>query len=298
MPRTRAKPVHSRLLPAALTAGLAFTQGLAACGTPAPPPPPAPSPVAAPQDHRPGAAPLLGEVINRINELGSATSEVRGDLGLVGELAGTGAVRYADGHTDLTLGGHTQASRQQPRQRVEVTVVDDIGYLKSPLLRPEPAKPWLRIDPAGDDFAARLLGPALDQLRDSADPRTTFTGVEAATKVQAAAPDTVDGRPVTRYEIRLLTEHAARIAPDEQQRTRFQQAAKAGVEELSYQLWVDERRIPVRFSSTREVAQAGEVSLTSTYREWGEPVDIAPPPAEALGVYRDFPAPQAHQLPR
>lgn len=297
MSRARATMIQR---PAAfvLSAAIVVTTALASCGTPAPPPHPGAGAAIVPRDTRADAAPLLTTVISNIDQRGSASSDVRGDLGLVGELTGAGAVRYQGGHADIALGGHTQASRAQPRQRVEVTVVDDIGYLKSPLLLPEAGKPWLKIAPDGVDFAARLLSPALRQLRDSADPRTTFAGIEPATKIQSSAPDQVDGRPATRYELRALTAQAARIAPDERQRKRFQQAADAGVPELGYQLWVDEAGLPVRFAATQNVAQAGKVSLTSTYREWGRPVDIQPPPAELIGVFRDFPAPQAQQPPR
>ncbi|GAB3277723.1 hypothetical protein [Parasphingorhabdus pacifica] len=272
----------------------ALVPGLSACGIEEPPPRPAPGTAPAPVDDRPNAAPLLTEVINRIDQYGSAHSDVRGNLGLVGELAGRGAINYEPGSADLTLGGHTRPAREQPRQRVAVKVVDDTGYLSSPLLEPEPGKPWLAIAPGGHDFAAKLLGPALRQLRASADPRAAFAGVEPATRIESSSPDMVEGRATTRYDLRVITAQAARTAPDHEQRNRFRQAAEAGVGELEYRLWLDTNRLPVRFATTRKVDQAGKIALTSTYRDWGAPVGIQPPAPESIGVFRDLPVPQAH----
>lgn len=296
MPRAHVRqPAFRRRTTGLLFAALAVAMGTA-CGS-SPEPPPRPEADAAPIDERPSGESLLTGVIDRIEQHGSARSEMRGHLGLVGELTASGVVEYQPGHAEIDMNGHTRPSKSQPRQDVEFTVVDETGYLKSPLMKPEPDKPWLAIAPNKADFAAQLLSPALRQLRQSADPRTTFNGVEAATRIEGSAPDAVDGRPATRYELRLITEQGARTAPDEQQRTRFQQAADAGVAELSYQLWIDENGLPARFSTAQEVAQAGNVALSSTYHHWGVPVDIEPPPPELIGVFRDIPAPQA-QPPR
>ncbi|WP_243792223.1 hypothetical protein [Saccharopolyspora gloriosae] len=301
MPRVRARsrtaPTHSAMARSttALTAGLLFLFGSAGC---APPPAPQPSaPAAAHPDLRPSAAPLLGDVLQRINERGSVRSTVRGDLGFVGELAGEGLVRYAHDHADVTLQGTTKPNAGQPPQPVDLALIDGVGYLKSPLLQPEPGKPWLRLAADGTDFAAKLLAPALGHVQDSTDPRATFTGIESATKIESSAPDQVDGAPATRYSLRVLTAEAADTAPAEQQRTRLRSAADAGRGEIGYELWVDERGLPVKFAASQKVAQAGQVSLTSTYRDWGTPAEITAPPAEEVGAFPNGPLPQA-QPPR
>jgi hypothetical protein len=280
--------------------GLALAGALGACGSESPPPqPPGAHHVAEPVrvDPRADAAPLLADVIKRIDEQGSARSTVQGRLGLVGDLNSDGTVRYRDGQADVALGGHTQTSKTEPPQEVELSIINGVGYLKSPLLLPEPGKPWLRVTRDGHDFGAQLLGPALEQLRDAADPRGAFAGVEHATKIQSSAPEDLDGRPTTRYELRVLTARAAQASPDPDRRAQLRKAADTGRAELGYQLWIDESGLPVRFAATQNVAQAGQVSLTSTYRDWGVHTDILPPPAELVGVYRAVPAPQA-QPPR
>ncbi|MFR9732123.1 hypothetical protein ACL03H_23100 [Saccharopolyspora sp. MS10] len=273
MPRVRARTSPTAIVAAALLCLLA------AC---APAPGPQPSAPAAAPDPRPSAEPLLTDVLRRIDEQRSVRSSVRGDLGFVGELSGEAQVRYEPGRADVALRGTTRPAAARAPQPVELAVIDDVGYLKSPLLRPEPGRPWLRLATDGTDFAARLLAPALGQVRDAADPRATFTGVESATKIDSVVPDEVDGVPATRYGLRVLTGPAAETS-GEPQRSRMRRAADAGQAELGYDLWLDERGLPLRFAATQQVAQAGQVSLTSTYRDWGAPVEIEAPSAEEVG---------------
>ncbi|SDZ43300.1 hypothetical protein SAMN05216215_10736 [Saccharopolyspora shandongensis] len=280
---------------AVLSAGLALIAALGACGAE---PPPRPGPLmAARPDPRPRADAMLSQVMNKISERGSVHSSVRGSLGVVGELTAEGAVRYRGPRTDLAFEGQTRTPGNRSPQHLSLSIMDGVGYLRTPLVRPAPDKPWLKITPGGADFGDKLLGPALDQLHDAVDPRAAFTGVEPATRIQTSAPDMVDGKPTTRYELRIITSQAADVADDPQQRDRFRQAADAGEPELGYQLWLDDSGLPARFAADQEVAQAGEVSLTSTYRDWGVPAEIPVPPAGQIGVFDALP-PQAQQPPR
>ncbi|MDI2032030.1 hypothetical protein QFW96_25640 [Saccharopolyspora sp. TS4A08] len=278
MPRARTRT-------AVLSAGLALTAALGACTSEPQPHAAAPRAAARP-DPRPAAESMLADTIGKINSTGTAHATMTGSLGVVGQLNADGVVRYRGPQADLALDGKTRNTRTE---KLAVSIVDNTGYLNTPLARPDPSKQWLKISQDGSDFGSKLLSPALDQLHESVDPRATFSGVEAATRIQGTAPDTVDGRPTTRYELRILTDEAAEIAPDEQQRERFQQAADDGERELGYQLWLDDQGLPAKFAATTRVAQAGEVSLTSTYRDWGSPVEIPLPPANDVGVLDGLP---------
>ncbi|WP_190821354.1 hypothetical protein [Saccharopolyspora pogona] len=279
---------------AVLSAGLALIAALSACGTE--PLPQARALMATQPDARPAAGAMLSQVIGKINERGSVRSSVRGSLGMVGELAAEGTVHYRGPLADLAFSGQTRAPGNKP-QHIELSIVDGVGYLQTPLTRPAPDKPWLKITPGGADFGAKLLSPALHQLHEAVDPRATFSGVETATRIQQSAPDTVDGKPTTRYDLRVITSQAADVAADPQQRAQFRQAAEDGEPELGYQLWLDESGLPARFVASQEVAQAGKVSLTSTYRDWGAATEIPVPPAGQVGVFEDLPR-QAQQPPR
>ena len=276
MPRARTRT-------AVLSAGLVMTATLGACTSA--PQPHAAMPMARP-DPRPVAEAMLTDTINKINQHGTAHATMSGSLGVVGQLNADGAVRYRGPQADLALDGKTRNTRTED---LAVSIVDEVGYLNTPLARPDASKPWLKISQDGSDFGSKLLSPALGQLHEPVDPRATFSGIEQATRIQDSAPDTVDGRPTTRYDLRVLTEEAARTATDEQQRERFQRAAEDGERELGYQLWLDERGLPAKFAATTKVAQAGQVSLVSTYRDWGSPVDIHLPPAAEVGIFDDLP---------
>lgn len=280
---------------AVATAVLAASLGLGACSGTQPTGHQAAQPLPGPPvpDTRPDAAPVLNQVLDRINRAGSVRSQVQGDLGMAGELRSDGTVSYRSERADVGLNGSTrmQDGKEQPLQ---VAVVGEDGYLRSPLLRPAPDKPWVRITPGGTDFASRLFSPALDQLREASDPRTAFAGVEPATKIQSRSEEQLDGQPVTHYDLRVVTERAAAMARDPHQRERLARAAGKSPEQ-DYQLWVDRSGLPVRFSASKSVPQAGQVSLTSQYRDWGAPADIQPPRPEQVGTF-DHPA-QAAQPP-
>lgn len=285
---------QARIVVTVLSAAL-MAIGLAACGG-TPPPQTAHRAEGPPrQDTRPDAGPLLEKVLPRIEESGSVHSAVHGRMGLAGDLRTDGTVRYEQDRADVALDGQTRMTQGQSTQPVEVAVVDDVGYLKSPMLRPEPGKPWVRISAGGGDFASRLLSPALDQLQDVVDPRTALSGVEPATKIETTAPDQVGGKPATRYDLKVDTARAAKLAADPAQRARWQEAADSGTPEASYQLWVDESGMPARFTATRANPESGPISLTSTYDNWGAPSEVQAPPAERIG---EFHAPAQAQPPR
>ena len=277
---------------AAATAVLAVSLGLGACSGNPPAGRPAAQPLPAP-DTRPIAAPLLHQVLDRVNQAGSVRSQVQGNLGMAGELDSDGAVSYRGPSADIALTGSTRMHDGQ-EQPLQVSLVGDDGYLKSPLLRSAPGKPWVRITPDGADFASRLFGPALDQLREASDPRTAFGGVESATRIQSQSQEQLDGQPVTHYDLHVITDQAAKQAQNPHQRDRLTRAAAKSPEQ-DYQLWLDKTGMPVRFSAAKSVPQAGQVSLTSRYRDWGAPADIHPPQPDKVGTF-DHPA-QAAQPP-
>ncbi|MER7009801.1 hypothetical protein ABT324_00030 [Saccharopolyspora sp. NPDC000359] len=280
---------RARTRTAVISAGLTLIAAATGCAGD----PPAPTnAIAANPDPRPVADAVLSQVISKISERGSTHSQVRGSLGVVGELSADGVVRYRGPRTDLALDGQTRGTGNQPPQRIALSIVDGVGYLRTPLARPAPDKPWLRISPGAGDFGAKLLSPALSQVHRAVDPRATFSGIERATRIQSSAADQVDGKPTTRYQLRIVTAQAADTAPDPQQRTRYRKAADSGEAEIEYQLWLDESGLPARFAASGQVAQAGQVSLTSTYRDWGAPAEVEVPPADQIGVFQE-PPPQA-----
>lgn len=267
----------------AASCGIALT--LVGCSSAPPEKPTQSAPAVARPDPRASAAPLLDDVLHRIGELGGAHTEVRGDLGVLGEFTGKGVVSYADSEADLDVDGNLRMARGNDQHPVTMTVVDGIGYVKSPLTHSKPDKPWLRISPKDNDATAKLLGPALTQVRAASDPRTAFAGVEKATKIQTRSRDQVDGIPTTRYELRVVTSLAAQHAQDPTQRARLRKAAEGGQPELTYQLWIDDDGRPLRFSANSDVEKAGEIALTSNYRDWGTVEAITAPPENKIDSF-------------
>lgn len=273
-----------------IACGIALLAGLCGCSPEQPQvntAPPAP-----PVDPRADAAALLAQVVGKIDQQDGVRNTVHGNLGMLGELTGEGKVGYSVRPANLTLQGKIRMSNDQSHP-VKVSLVDGIGYVKSPLTRPQPGKPWLRVEPNADEAAGKLLGPALEQIQASIDPRSAFSGIEHSTKIQSSAPDHIEGKPTTRYELRVLTSRASETTTNPWQQARMHQAAVDGEPELAYRLWLDENGLPVRFTATRKVDNAGEVSLTSTYSDWGQSTNIQPPAPEEIGTLRATDLPRA-----
>ncbi|MHA6801084.1 hypothetical protein [Bounagaea algeriensis] len=308
MPRPR--------LRAALTAtALVTAVVLGGCSSSEPPPPPQPGPGAAhaPPDPRPSAAGMLGDVLGTMTARGSVHTDVRGQLGVVGQVHGSGALHYQDdpdtaapdtaapdtaapdpdpnaagadaaANSDVTLHGQTRSGRAP--EPVALSIVDQVGYLRTPLLPTDNGAPWLRVPAQGTDATAALLGPPLRQLHDALDPRAALGDVRGAVRIQDTSTEALADRPVTRYDLRLDTRQAANETDDPQRQRKFRSAAESGRAEQRFQLWVDEQNLPVRFSSAPRVdapGASGPAALTTTYSDWAEPAAIAPPAPSEVG---------------
>ncbi len=293
-------------LRAALTAtALVTAVALGGCSSsdPAPPPQPGPGAAHARPDPRPSAAGMLGDVLGAMTARGSVHADLQGKLGVVGQVRGSGELHYqadspeaapdsdpnaadadAGENSDVALHGHTRSSGGP--EPVALSIVDRIGYLRTPLLPTDNGAPWLRVPAQGTDATAALLGPPLRQLHDAIDPRAALGDVRGAVRIQNTSTETLADRPVTRYDLRLDTRQAAQETDDPQRQRKFGSAAESGREEQRFQLWVDEQDLPVRFSSAPEVnapGASGPATLTTTYSDWTEPAAIAPPAPSDVG---------------
>jgi hypothetical protein len=152
--------------------------------------------------------------------------------------------------------------------RISIADADEVAYVMVPdgiFVRipqgqaPQPDKPWLRIDPDDPDNAlSRAMADVAVHIRDTADIRKALP--EGA-RIVAKAEESVSGRQTVRY--------TANVAVD----------GRASVLEL----WVDDQDLPVR-TEVRTPVEGGEpVVVAATYRDWGKPVDIAPPTPDQLG---------------
>jgi hypothetical protein len=94
----------------------------------------------------------------------------------------------------------------------------------------------------------------------------------------------VGGKDTTRYEILSDVAKAHAEAPPEE-KAMFRMALDGGVTRITHSVWLDDAGLPVKVDTvtpptTVRGKQIGEVTVTHSFRDWGKPVSITPPPAE------------------
>lgn len=163
---------------------------------------------------------------------------------------------------------------------VEMVFVDGVLYFKGP--EPiEPGKPWLKIEPNGDDMMSKALSSTFEEMRRNADPREALDQFAESGEITSQEEVELNGEQTTHYTILVDFEKlaAAQDNPDAKKALEM-----LDVKEFPVQMWINEDELPVRMSmdmpmknpSTNEPLEA---KIQVDYTKWGEPVEIAAPPA-------------------
>ena len=210
---------------------------------------------AAPSTQAKGESVDAGDVATRMvdamQKAGSGTMSM--DTG--GEKA-TGDFTYVDGklqqHTTVPVEG----------SEMEIISVGDFVYLKG---LPGQAKPWVKIDPSGDDPVSQMFkGIAEGGISDPTKMAENLKGTQA--KVTST-----DGGNTT-YE---FTVDPAKALGDAAAPTP---SPSASTPPLSMTYVLDGQDRPVTISTS----VSGQ-AITVTYSDWGKKVVIAAPPADQVG---------------
>lgn len=168
-------------------------------------------------------------------------------------------------------------------QETGFVVLPEATYLRLP---PGPkdhkAKPWVRVDPNSADPEAKQLAAAAATVTESADPMRSLSQYADATLVSDAVDDTVDGVPTVRYNVVVDLARAARAQPDPAIRAQLEQQVRGGLLRVTSTLWVDGRFRPVRSEVRQDLPGIGVLTITGSYRDWGQPVDIEAPPTAQI----------------
>ena len=94
---------------------------------------------------------------------------------------------------------------------ISMVILPSAFYMQLPKSAGLPTgKKWLKIDGSGSDPASRAFGPLLDQMRQSFDPEANLQLLGAATSVEAAGTDEIDGVETTRYDATVDLAKAAK----------------------------------------------------------------------------------------
>ncbi len=265
-----------RRLPAVVAAGFTTVALLTGCGL-ADEPDAATSKAAA-SAAAPVTTPgpvLYAAVVARMVKEGTATFTFSG-VGGGQTVSGSGEMRFAPGTYDADV-----KLTMPETGRVRAVLTPSVTYLALPAAKGLPRnKPWLKVAPLPTSRFGKQLSPVVDQLRGAFDPSQALGLLQAASSVEEVGPATVEGVPTTRHHAEIGLRRATDMAegPLEEQ---YRSMLEAGVETLSYDVWLDTEGLPRRFS-TDIPTEVGLYSVTGTYSGWGRPVRIESPSAKEV----------------
>lgn len=176
-----------------------------------------------------------------------------------------------------------------PAGELSMRLVNDVFYLKLP---PELTldKPWVRIDPNGNDQISKVLGAVLRQLKQSSDPSQSLKQFEGAAVITGKAPEQLNGKATTRYSVTVDMKKVAATQNDPDLKQMMDKVLQAGVSTFPVEVWVDQEYLPVRTTTdvpfkNPNTQQADRVKISIDYSDWGKPVEISAPPADEVGTF-------------
>lgn len=166
-----------------------------------------------------------------------------------------------------------------------------VVYLRFPAIAsqlPE-GKSWVRVDPASTGKAA---GFDLSELRDfsGTDPRSLLDLVKAVSgEIETVGAEELRGVDTTHYRATVDLRKYEQLVPPAERKELGSMVEdlieQSGLAEMPFDIWLDEegrvRKVESAFSAAPEgTSEELESSLTFELFDYGEDVDIAPPPAE------------------
>jgi hypothetical protein len=162
----------------------------------------------------------------------------------------------------------------------EAVVLGGVVYTRVDGEEQAPGKPWVRLsrqDASDPELApfAKLLAGMVDEIEKSLAQLSTDTGlalVRSGTFSGPPATETLDGLRVRRYP---GATPASKLSGTD---TAFQALSKAGLKQITWTLWVDDKGLPRKFQAQYAGPKQLRGTQTVTYSRWGEPVLIQAPP--------------------
>lgn len=164
---------------------------------------------------------------------------------------------------------------------MELVATPDATYTKIPGLAETTGKAWIKTvtDPNNPLSGGAQAG--------SFQKMTDFKQMlPAGSTITSSAPEKVDGKDATRYEITTdLTKAVAEGAPE--QKAMYKVLVDSGITEVKQTVWADADGLPAKVNAVTPPMnvmgqQVPETTTTVTYKDWGKPVTITVPPADQV----------------
>ncbi|GLW65967.1 hypothetical protein Arub01_42110 [Actinomadura rubrobrunea] len=240
------------------------------------------------------AAQVLGKAAEKTGQTATfkATLSMRMNDPQAGQVSADGEMQYrtkpdvafALKFSRMTVGGQSLGGMEQ-------VLIDRTMYMKMPMLSQMAgqggaagrlaAKPWLKISLSE---LGQKSGVNIEQFLEQSrqlDPVQNTKMLTASQDVREVGKETVDGVETTHYTGTYRMSDAVAKLPPETQEAYRKALADTGMETMAFDLWVDKDQLPRKM--TMKSAQGGrDMTITTTYRDYGQPVQIAAPPADQV----------------
>jgi len=201
-----------------------------------------------------------------------------------GSVKGSGAFRmkpspaFSVNLEQLSFGGVTVGA-----SGTRVVLLDGTVYVQNPQLSQflGSGKPWMRIT-LGDAANAVGFNPndLLKQV-DQADPAKLSGVLAASTDVKEVGTEEIDGVKTTHYQGTVDMKKALTDYDPELRKTAEQ--LSNGSEKLAFDVWLDGGQLPRKVITRVTTSEAKQFNVTVVFRDYGEPVTVAAPPADQVG---------------
>ncbi|MFI0484175.1 hypothetical protein [Actinomadura sp. 9N215] len=231
------------------------------------------------------AAQVLGKTAENTGQVDSFKADLSMQMtgSSEGNVSATGQMQYRTkpdlaysmGFDQMTVGGKSMGG-------MEYVLVNRTMYMKIPMLSQlgagSAAKPWLKISL---DELGKKSGMNLEQLLQQSqqmDPVQNTKMLTASKDVREVGKETVDGVQTTHYTGTYRMEDALSKLPAETRETLRKSYAGSGMQNMNFDLWVDDKQFPRKLAMKSGQTTAGVMNMTMTYRDYGKPVEITAPP--------------------
>lgn len=140
-------------------------------------------------------------------------------------------------------------------------------------------KPWVAVAADSTDPFSQVLGGSLAQLAAQNDPAHTLGEIRTAGSIVSAERGQLDGVTAEHYRVDL---DLARLGTDLPAGLPADSAGRLG--KFPVELWLDDSHRPLRIVlDLSPILPGSEARITTSYSDWGVPVDIQPPPPGEVG---------------
>ena len=215
----------------------------------------------------------------------SKSSKFTFEMDMAGQkLSGSGEGMYAGADTAMSM------TMDAAGQAMEMRIVGKTLYMKMPEGTGMTAegKPWVKIDPEGDDPMSKAMAGQFDNMTEQNDPSKILEQIEKAGTITNSEQVELDGQQTTHYSIELDMKKLAEQMPDSANAKAVEQM-QGKIDTMPMELWLNSDQLPVQIvmDMSKIAEAAGQPNaggqMTMKYSDWGTPVNVEAPPADQVG---------------